>query len=468
MLIINGDIFDFLRITDYPGRPKTVSSSRKLKQTLKLNFNSPKKDDLLPDAEEEYKEWKQELEKIGIKKTKDELKGSISKKERKYGLKTNDYKTIYKLIKSKNGHPRFFKALSEWMERENSLLIVKGNHDLEIRWPAVRNYIRLIIAEGIADKNKNKNIVDILKDTVLPSITFIDDSVLIDDDFYVEHGHRYDKYCMVLDNSVLKDNPSEINIPFGSFFNRYLLNRVELFYPFLDNVRPTGNILSILLKENFALGIKILFVYVPALIKILLKNLRYGWFMFNRVFWLFLAILLPFIIVLYFNPGILTKLKDQFLAIKEASGATKFIIDQLKNFGLFIVSYLLARIVAWFQLSEPSSLNKFAKKRFENTKYRIMTMGHTHNPGEYIFNIPDNNEKSNNDNRSNERRFYNTGTWIPVIENSTANIREDKTYTFLHLIRDDAGMLQPANNGFLQRWNDSAGQPESQVLIERK
>ena len=85
-----------------------------------------------------------------------------------------------------------------------------------------------------------------------------------------------------------------------------------------------------------------------------------------------------------------------------------------------------------------------------------MTMGHTHNPGEYIFNI-------NNDNK----RFYNTGTWIPVIENSTADIREDKTYTFLQLVRDEKANLQIANNG-LQRWNDDAGRAEPQILLERK
>ena len=107
-----------------------------------------------------------------------------------------------------------------------------------------------------------------------------------------------------------------------------------------------------------------------------------------------------------------------------------------------------------FQLAEPSSLDKFARIRFEGTNYRIMTMGHTHNPGEYVF--------------QNNKRFYNTGTWIPVIETSTAEVREDKTYIFLHLLRDNEGKLQPADNGLLQRWNDDAGRSDSLVLIERK
>ncbi len=66
------------------------------------------------------------------------------------------------------------------------------------------------------------------------------------------------------------------------------------------------------------------------------------------------------------------------------------------------------------------------------------------------------------------KQFYNTGTWIPVIELSNAEIREDKTYSFLHMIRDGSGKLIPANNGLLQRWNDNASRPETQILIQRK
>ena len=83
-----------------------------------------------------------------------------------------------------------------------------------------------------------------------------------------------------------------------------------------------------------------------------------------------------------------------------------------------------------------------------------MTMGHTHNPGEYLFNK--------------NKRFYNTGTWIPIIENSTADIREDKTYTFLHLKRDKDNKLFPAENNLIQRWNDDAGRGEDLVLVKRK
>ena len=450
ILIINGDIFDFLRVTDYPGKVKTPRPVRQLKKLMKfkpLNYGNINFDDEAAD----YKEWSEELAKVGIDKPVTELIKSISKKEKTYGLKTDDYKTIYKLNKIKKGHPAFFNALGNWLADGNKIIVLKGNHDVEIFWLTVRNYLRLCLAETILANGSDKSLEAILTQTVLPNIDFIDDSILIDNDFYVEHGHRYDKFTMILDEPRLKKVPTELNIPFGSFFNRYLINRIELFYPYLDNVRPTANVLPMLMRENFPLALKILFHHIPFMIKILFKNFRYVWFIVQKVFFFILAILLPLLMAVYlviktFNGDV------SDLSGKPDSGIISFLLEQLKSVGMIFLSYILSRLVAWFQISEPSSLNNFAEERLKGTNYRIMTMGHTHNPGEYIF--------------EGNKRFYNTGTWIPVIEQSSADIREDKTYTFLHLERDADGKLQPANNGLLERWNDSAERFEPLILIQ--
>jgi UDP-2,3-diacylglucosamine pyrophosphatase LpxH len=453
LLIINGDIFDFLRITEFPGKIRKVRLSKRLKHYLKFNPLPKPKSLAVKIIRDQFEDWSNELKKIGIDKSADELGNCISDKEKKYGLRTDHYKTIFKLMLIRNGHPVFFRALAEWLKEKNKIIIVKGNHDLELFWFEVRNYLRLILAEEIKNDSQN-DLGKILVDDVLPNITFIDDSVEIDEDFYVEHGHRYDKFCAVLDDPVLDKDKSQINIPFGSFFNRYLINRVELFYPFLDNVRPSDNILPILMKENFALGLKILFQHIPALGLILFKNFRYLRFMIGKVFLFVLAIILPIAVLVLFQFDLITSFVTKISDVIKAGGIAGIIINYAQNILMIFLSYLLARLAAWFQLSEPSSLNGFAKKRFEGTDYKIMTMGHTHNPGEYSF--------------DGDRRFYNTGTWIPIIETSTADIREDKTYTFLHLKRDENNKLVPAENGLLQRWNDDANYPENLILIKRK
>lgn len=460
VLIINGDVFDFLRVVEYPGRIRKIRFTKRLKLWLKGKpikpAEKPSEETVMP----VYIQWSTKLNSIGINKGPEELRKCITAKERKYGLKTDDFKSVWKLDLIRKGHPQFFESLGLWLEKGNRLIIVKGNHDVDWYWPGVRNYFRLLLAENICSI-KQGDLKSVLKEIVLPNITFIDDSVVIDKDFYVEHGHRYDKFTNVLGKPVLNKNPDELNVPFGSFFNRYLINRAELFYPFLDNVRPTGNVLPMLLRENFPLGLKVLFHHIPYTIFIILMgNWRYIWYMFNRVFWFGAVIVIPLAVILYLNVETVWALYQKLFGVSGIAPSWRsfitnnLLVNNLKDFGLIFLAYVLSRIVGWFQLSEPDTLNAPARRIMNGTNYRIATMGHTHNPGEYIF--------------KDGKRFYNTGTWVPVIEISSAELREDKTYTFLHLIRDKDGKLQPAHDGLIQRWNDNAGRAEIQVLLERK
>jgi len=67
LLVINGDLVDFLRISE------------------------------IPETEADFLGWNNVLGKIGIHKTVGELRGSIIDKERKYGLKTDDYKSVWSM-----------------------------------------------------------------------------------------------------------------------------------------------------------------------------------------------------------------------------------------------------------------------------------------------------------------------------------------------------------------------------------
>ena len=227
---------------------------------------------------------------------------------------------------------------------------------------------------------------------------------------------------------------------------------MELSYPYLDKVRPAGNIVPILVRENFPLAIKIFGSQLPFAMRMLLANRRYLWFMLRRVVPLLLA-LLPIAAYAYF---FLMPLARTSIGLPDqASGIVKTGLKTLGSVGALVLSYFVARIIAWLQLTEPSSLDKFARRLFLHTgsRYPIMSMGHTHNPGAYP--------------NSASAGFYNTGTWIPVIEASTADVRLDRTYTFLHLVRDAHGRLHPVKDQ-LQRWNDDAGRPDPQLLIRKK
>jgi len=413
ILVINGDFIDFLRIVDYPQNQYEL-----------------------------YK-WQTLLSTIGIQKSVEELGKSISEKEIEFGLKCNDYKSVWKFHKAIYGHIEFFKSLAVWLYEGNQIVITKGNHDLEFYFKAVRDYLRFEMANLICD-NEN-DILNLLKEVILPNILFVDNDVTIDNKIYIAHGHLFDKFSCPQGDPLY--NKEELNIPFGSFLNRYLINRVELSYPFIDNVRPMENILPLLFREKFFLGLKFFFKHIPFLIRIIPK--RYYRYMFSKFTMFALALLVPLLVFIGYEWEVISK----YLEADESSGnmisgtLTKFISGFVTLFG----SYLLTKIVAYFQLGEPSFLKKYAEEFIEKNKsYSIVTYGHTHNPEQYKYN---------------DTWFYNTGTWIPIVELSSANIRHDRTFSFLHIPNTNE---KDFSRTPLKRWNDDANRIDELILIERK
>ena len=243
LLIINGDLVDFLRIRNIPTTPN------------------------------DFETWNQILGKIGLSIPIDQLLSSISAKEVKYGLRTDDYKSVWKLHVCATGHPLFFEKLASWLWKGNELLITKGNHDLEWYWRPVRDYLRYWLAQCIAS-TQDLAVEEALKTIVNPRTHFVDNSLVIDQKIYIEHGHRYENFTAVDGPAVLKGD-TQLNLPFGSFFNRYLINRIELAYPYIDDVRPRQDVLALLLRERFPLALKLLFNYIPFALLVIPKR-QYG------------------------------------------------------------------------------------------------------------------------------------------------------------------------------------------------
>jgi UDP-2,3-diacylglucosamine pyrophosphatase LpxH len=90
ILILNGDVFDFLSCLHVPSRPDRKA----------LGFG-------------------------------------VSGFERKYGLASSETKAVWKLDQVLKGHPAFFTALVRWMALGHRVVLIRGNHDLELFWPAV-------------------------------------------------------------------------------------------------------------------------------------------------------------------------------------------------------------------------------------------------------------------------------------------------------------------------------------------
>jgi UDP-2,3-diacylglucosamine pyrophosphatase LpxH len=402
VLIINGDFIDFLRILNVPNR------------------------------DEQFATWQTILKLVGVDKSAAQLRDSIVKKEKTYGLKTNDFKSVWKLHICICGHDKLFQRLGQWISDGNTLIITKGNHDLEWYWKEVRRYLQYWFAKSIANTNGSKA-EDVLAKTVIPQTLFIDDTLIINDKIYIEHGHRYDNTTDVKGDALIP-NKQELNLPFGSFFNRYLINRIELMYPYLDNVRPTQNILLVMFRERFPFAIKMLFRYVWLM----------GLLLQKKIFWQTLKYAITFLLVIVVPVAVcLYAILHNRPPAQPNASTPSFITQQLlsvgKNLGFLFLSYIFARIMVIVKLQGPHTFYPFAQDIFRSKpKIEVVTFGHTHNPEQ----LKDLN-----------KWYFNTGTWIPIYESSSADVRKDKTYTFLQIKSDANGTCEARP---LQRWNDDA------------
>jgi hypothetical protein len=66
--------------------------------------------------------------------------------ERRYGFLPAPEKSVDKLQSIYRGHPLFFRALAWFVARGHRLVVLRGNHDLELYWPQVQARIREILS----------------------------------------------------------------------------------------------------------------------------------------------------------------------------------------------------------------------------------------------------------------------------------------------------------------------------------
>ncbi len=257
-------------------------------------------------------------------------------------------------------------------------------------------------------------------------------------------------------------NDKELNYPLGSFFNRYLLNKIELHYPYFENVRPRESLLPLIIKTDFPLAIKVFFKYIPYLIRSIKR--RQAWKIFGQTitFALILLFGLVFVGVVVWQ-AFGSDLTNIFASASSGSSASspggtieKYLLSLAETVGGLILTYYLSRLLSLAQLEEPSSLYSDTGKIFKAyPNVQIITLGHTHNPEQFKNPVAASDTDS--------RWFYNTGTWIPIVDTTTGSLREDKTYTYLYFTHDDSGKILPRP---LYRWDDDASRGETLTLVE--
>ena len=98
-----------------------------------------------------------------------------------FGLGNAEDHTIYKLQCVADRHRVVFEALGKFVAAGNTLVVVRGNHDVDFHWPAVQDEFKRQLAMHAPVQ--------------LGQIEFEPWFYYERDRVYVEHGHQYDAYC---------------------------------------------------------------------------------------------------------------------------------------------------------------------------------------------------------------------------------------------------------------------------------
>ena len=200
LLILNGDMFDFLQVVSVPKEGRLLRAVKGIERRKELRVN-----------------------------------------ERDYGLGTTAEDSEWKLKQIARGHRHFFAVLGWFVARGNHIAVVKGNHDVEFHWPQVQERFAVEVERAYTrERQMLDHGLPVSPGELKARIHFYPWFYHEPGRIYVEHGGQYEAANHFRDflTPVLPDNPELIELPWGSLFVRYLFNKVEDVHPFADNVKP--------------------------------------------------------------------------------------------------------------------------------------------------------------------------------------------------------------------------------------
>ena len=227
VLILNGDVFDFLAVTG------------------------------VPDPEEQVR--------LGI---------HVSRDEQKYGMDSEPAKDAWKMRQIVRGHPRFFLALLRLLSAGHRVHITRGNHDIELFWPEVRQALFDEMAALAASEEVR------LADGALRELLGVHDWYYYEPGrIWVEHGHQYEdsNSLRYLLNPVLasrnrgRRRAPSLDLPTGSMFVRYVYNRFKVIDPYSTQVFNLEQYLDVISTYNVIDLARALVVHFPFFMRTLKK-----------------------------------------------------------------------------------------------------------------------------------------------------------------------------------------------------
>jgi UDP-2,3-diacylglucosamine pyrophosphatase LpxH len=165
------------------------------------------------------------------------------------------------------GHPMFFAALREFIKPANpqrKVTILKGNHDVNLYWPAVKERIRQAVYATGGERAK---------------LLAFEEVCINREGIYVEHGNQYSDKVNRVDNFEKPLDPEregQLAIPSGSRFVIEFFNQIEWEMWWVDSVKPMTALIWYALAIDFPFAAKTLAAFLKVTHVLIVGSLAGG------------------------------------------------------------------------------------------------------------------------------------------------------------------------------------------------
>lgn len=356
--------------------------------------------------------------------------GNPAAAEHDRGEKCSESASIFKLGVIFEGHPKFFRALGQFLLQDHKVTILPGNHDIELQYHFVRTAFLVYLASCCGTTIGQ-----------LSGLEFQDWFYYEPGLVWVEHGGQYDE-CNSFAHLLAPTLPgqTEIELPLGSLFVRYMLNLVEVSEPYADNVKPATRFIRWLVVHHCCRALKFLF--------------GRGWVMVNRLrrAWKPRGC----------APNC-TECAQQAAArsaLATQSGVSPSTLQSIDSPPIRAESVLRRSALRWIA---SGFLQWILRKRSEHVDrraaraimnmlgVRYVVMGHTHDADILSWS-----------NGVKRHTYFNTGTWTKVFSEVGGLAPQESEMVYLELTR------KPVQVALLKKWRDCPGGPRLVRLLKER
>jgi UDP-2,3-diacylglucosamine pyrophosphatase LpxH len=398
---------------------------------------------------------------------------SNSRREQRFGADRTPSVAAAQMAQILLGHPVFVETLAEVLAEGHEIVMLPGNHDLEVQWEPVQRELRAAVRARLLAKGAPVEALERFR--FAPWFWYEPGRI------WIEHGCQYDPECAfryplrsILVGKLDDDGRLlERDMPLGNFIQRYLYNGFGPLTFIVPSTRANGAYSRWLLLNEPRLLLGVLRKYVPFAFQVLrrlsqskgtervvlqhahevelgalaeqsglgsllrqidaLKNIegdllqtvRQQGFRFLRFLALGTGVALA-------STGLWG---SGFLAISAlgAGVGLKSLLFLLLNFVLIATVFggSAALLLRSAPPTSPTPLRQGAQKLVDLLDVPVVTFGHTHD--ETIWRLHRND--------GGRAWYFNTGTWIAVFTSDALIPRERVQYTFLRLRGHEAELL---------------------------